>query len=348
MRNIIIKILSIIGAVAPVSLMGHIFQATTLQQDNQTIILCSDYHQANQLENRNANVKQQDAIIEFAKKNNALVIVEDAYCSNLHTIARDTSAQVEPLPCKVNEQFIRSSLLSPINYLYTRCHLHDISSVNVETRFSDFRTAAQYMGYLNAKKKNISCYNDSQAFNLLYNNELALIDQIIDKPCTQLISFLTNNNDLLNDTLKRSTIAHIDNLASILKSISEEPWAFDKFAYNDQLSFLFMLYDSRLMELDMLHAIAQHPDQQLIVLIAGATHTKACTRNLSSLGYSTTQFQGQECAMNESRTGFIEPAAIDLQEIFETYSVIQEAIPTSSSIFIDYLVWILTILGYKS
>lgn len=313
MRKLILSMLGIISLTA----LAHISQVTTLSNGKQTIVVCSDYHQSSLHAQPRDIIAQQDELISFASKNKALVIVEDAYCGNLNALIADTSARIEPTACPVVTDIIRTRLKSPLNYLFTRCANQGIQSVNVETRFSDFRTAANYVQYMrNCLKKCTKALADSRA-QALCSREVAHLKNIIEVQAAALLSHLETQHTSLTSALQMSPKITIEDLEEILMSLTDEPWNFSLFSYQQQLSFLLLLIDARLLELTTALQIAHHHDQPMILLVAGASHADACKKIIARQGYASTASFGEDLLMNATRTAYEEPAALSLEMVFQ-------------------------------
>lgn len=313
MRKVIISMLGILSLAAH----AHISQVTTLSNGKQTIVVCSDYHQSSLHAQPQDIVAQQDELISFASENNAVVIVEDAYCGNMKVLIADTSARIEPTACAVATDVIRTRLKSPLNYLFTRCVNQGIQCFNVETRFSEFRTAANYVQCMRNRLKRCTEAATSSRAQALCAGEVAHLKNIIEVQAAALLSYLETQYTSLTAALQTSSEFNVEHLEHILMSLTDQPWNFSLFSYQQQLSFLLLLIDARLLELTTALQIALHQDQPIILFIAGASHGDTCKKIVARQGYATTASFGEHLRMNATRTAYEEPHLLNLETVFQ-------------------------------
>lgn len=315
------------------SLFGHIFNITSLSNQKHTIIACADYHISTQPENVAAIKKQQEDIIALANELGAVVVVEDVYSGNIQEIINDTTATIAPLPMRLNNSYDTIAIESPILYLQSRCADNEVECINVETRFSDFRTAANYMKYLSNKKAHILKYNDSLPFKMLYQNKLSHIQKHIEEPCKELFEYLEQQKISAFDALKQQNVPMIPYLDTILTALSPDQWDFKRMRYAGQLTSFFLMYESLFLDLDIIHAIAQQYNKRTIILCAGSSHIDHCIQLLQELGYQVNQTHGKNLRKTSDGRNFEEPQAVDISQCINIFDSHQEP-PHSHTSFI--------------
>lgn len=266
-------------------LYGHFFKIESMNNGNQTIILVSDYHYSNDSHNQDAIAIQQKDILTLAQELNALVIVEDGYMNNWEQIIHDTTALVSPSIIPYG-QLDASIIQTPLHGLHSLCIYNKITSINVETRFSAERTIDNFFQYLAHKKQIILGYNDPEQYKQLYQDFFSKLEKNIEQPCKKIFDYIRVKYPYISQIKLCKKLHEQESvLYNALMTQASESDMYFHMSLQEKIGTLYTRYGCVYLDMDIMHAIAQHPDKQCIIICAGDYHIEHCMNLLKTVGY---------------------------------------------------------------
>lgn len=324
----IIKKTILLGLISLSSIHAHIFEAEKWvnNQTNQSISLLGDYHYSQEAENQ-INNAQQDTIIDMAKTLNAAIIVEDGLLSSSQEFRHD------PLSYDYNKYRKTTKQLSNKDTLLlgftARCHEEGIKVKNVEFRFPTHLASTQIMmKKAEQMKEKIRSYNDGPILNEYYRNKLEDLHNKVEIPCADLFNILKKSDT----TLERLPSLHYKKAYNqVWEYLWESNASLEKDVY-EKIYEIVIGYESRLLDLELLHAIAEHKDQPIIIC-AGAGHITRIKEGLEKMGFACTH------NMN-AREEYDEPQALNMEKTLDAFYDENEIIATQTAIASQNLMYI--------
>jgi hypothetical protein len=268
---------------------SYFYKLSIWNNGEQKLFLFSDLH----VESSSCN-KQRYDILNWAKKLNATVIVEDNYVTQ--------ELRKDPINYDRNKQILsRMQLLNlpsltPLFGLTSLCYFAGISVENIEFRINFFSLLYGYpnssviMENSNKIIKEIETYNDCKEFNQIYKDTLNKYYTVLENR-KALFDYLNKSNKSLKDftssTLDNSDI-NIKNFAAEMRQIIKE-FGFKKSEKSikrakDSINNFLALFDMYLLDVRILHSIYKHKDKNIIVA-AGGRHIDNLNNFFTALGY---------------------------------------------------------------
>lgn len=264
---------------------AHIFEAEKWvnTNTNQQISLLGDYHVAEKEQNQ-VNRIQQDAIIELAKNIDATIIVEDG--------RSDGEIYTNPLYYDYNKyrkfDIANPNAVTLLAAFTGRCHEEGVKVNNIEFRFPPLAVSAKTLiEKIELIKAKIEKYTDAQQFTDYYKRKLEELRINVEIPCASLIEQLKKSTANLEDTCGK--IRYKPEYDTVLYYF----WGHNSFAdLYDKINHIVIGYEARLLDLEMLHAIAQCPGHSIVC--AGAGHINRIKPALEEIGFTAVHYAGQE------------------------------------------------------
>lgn len=269
-----------------------------------------DYHLAANKENQ-VNDIQQDIIIKFAKELNAIVIVEDGK-TDIREFKKDPLRYNRNTYCEfaVDEPSKTTLLLG----LTMRCQEDGVTVNNVEFRFPDLSTSTQMLVQkLDQIKQKISSYDDGPILNSYYHDKLQELYYSVEKPCKNLFMQLGQGSENLATMASKIRYHHSYNRALDYLWQNNGLYVQDDTVFN-KIYYIITGVESKLLDLEILHAIAEQKNRRHIIICAGASHLNSIKPALEALGFTRTHTNipsEKGCIINGS---YIEPQALDIEK----------------------------------
>ncbi len=283
---------------------GHIFEAEKwVNQSNQTVSLFGDYHVAENEENQ-VNDVQQAALIDIAKNLNATIIVEDGY-SNGAELKQD------PLNYDYNKyrkfEVDNPHEITLLAGFTGRCKEEGVKVNNIEFRFPPLATSAHMiMAKIEQIKQKITTYNDN-ALNDYYKRKLEELRTEVEIPCASLLNELKNSYANLEESCHK--IHYKKEYDQALYHL----WGHAAFAdMYDKVNHIIIGYEARLVDLEILHAIAQQNSHAIIC--AGAGHLNRIKPALKEIGFASVKSMGEQHIGNAP-----EPRALNITQTVDAF-----------------------------
>ncbi len=296
---------------------AHIFEAEkwVSSDSKQTISLLGDYHLAENKENQ-VNDTQQDIVIEVAKRLNAALILEDGK-TDIVAFKKDPLHYDRNTYCEfVIDNPTKTTLLLGFTQ---RCQEEGITVNNVEFRFPDLLTSTQLlMQKLEQVKQKISSYDDGPVLNSYYRAKLQELYDFVEKPCKKLFAQLKQSG--ANLTLTEPTIRYHHSYNRALDYL----WEQNRLCLRDdtklnKIHYIITGLEAKLLDLEILHAIAEQKNCPHIIICAGASHLNSIKPALEVLGFTRTHTNNpaeQTCSLNGT---YIEPQAINVENTLNAF-----------------------------
>lgn len=265
---------------------GHIFEAEKwVNQTNQTVSLLGDYHIADNKENQ-VNDIQQNAIIDIAKNLDATIVVEDGY-SDYDELEKN------PLDYDYNKYRNNLKIKNPAKVTLLagftgRCKEESVKVKNIEFRFPPLTISARIIiAKIEHIKAKISGYNDGTLLNDYYKRKLDTLRTEVEIPCAALLDELKNSYGNLEEACQ--AIHYKKEYDQALYHF----WGHAGFAdIYDKINYIIMGYESRLIDLEILHAIAESNGH--VIICAGAGHLERIKPALKELGFASVNTIGEQ------------------------------------------------------
>lgn len=292
------------------ALFGHFFKMQTMQKETQTILLVSDYHYSDDPFNQQLIPVQQEAVLDLARKEHALVIVEDGFMANDQEMINDCSGTLQPLVVP-HDELHSTSVQTPLHGIHSRCYYQSIDCLNVEFRFSGMRTTQDFLRLLEHKKQLISHYDDPLPFKQIYAQILERSLSQFKKQCPKTYAFLRKSNQRIHEILFKKSL--LDNRVSLMNmagalTIDHPDYDYQQLKTADIVDNIYLYCGCHILDIEILHAIAQHQNKQMIIVLAGDFHIHHCKQQLEALGYACTNVIGEDISLDG--TDFAEPTAL--------------------------------------
>lgn len=325
---------------------GHFFRAEKYSLHNpslakkQHIYLFSDFHISDDQNNRDAILIHQQDIITLAKQIQAHVIVEDGMVTNRDEIVNSSSVSIQQKHLPTQERYLKylKKIETPLGALASGCYLQSVSCSNVEFRFTPIRPLDIYCKFLNNKKTQIrSEYKDDATFESYYALKLNELEQIIEIPCKALFDIFKNSHCTIEEYLaQENNIPIIETIDEIISQINDEKWDLDNISYKEKIRKLFTTYCATFLDIQALHEIARHPNQENIIICAGDFHIECIKTALKKIGYI---FEGEYGSHFELYDGtkYNEPEAINVHEAYTHLTTIQNNSSTLLALAISFI-----------
>jgi hypothetical protein len=305
----------IVSCLSITPLTAHVYQADHWSNGSDHLFCLRDYHLSTTAHNKDANPVQRQNIIYYAKAYQATVIAEDNLVPNKQEIIADSFAY-DPnknyshrCPDSFWKQDGIHPTLGPTCGLMAYCHKNEIPAINIEFRqvkgmsLNDGTiTAATALQVADIVAQEIAAYNDSDCLNTYYRTQLAHYHEHRQR-LAPLFQTLIEKNCSLKDALHDiPTIGYPANFEEI---ITIDP----TLSVYEKNKLVIRLYDSPLVDLKIIHAIAR--TQGTMILCVGGGHIERISEVLPLIGFE------QLATYTSNTENEAEPDALDLEQVFQ-------------------------------
>lgn len=269
---------------------SYFYKCNIWSNESHNYFLFSDWHTNNTLSS-----KQRYDLINWAKKLNASVVVEDGLCFLNNALADPLSYDHNKNYYPRSELFSYRKEMTPLIGLTSLCYYAGIPVENVEYRENSLPIPASLVVARHNKiVKEIENYNDSERLNNIYKRVLNKYSTFLEskkalfeylstpaKSLEEFIGSIFEFNDKVNTSQQ---IAH--EIANIIKDFGfRNEYDTDTHRAHIALEEFFKVFDCPLLDLRLLHAIHNQKTKNIIVA-GGGLHVEEMNTFFSELGYT--------------------------------------------------------------
>jgi hypothetical protein len=336
-----------LGLFTSPDISAHIFKVKRWENNNHAIYTISDYHSSFGAENK-VGAEQRKDLVAAAKSAKAHVIAEDMLISKKSLTADPRTYHTKNQTVSIESVNKVSPNKTPLYGLVSACKDAGIEAYNAEFRqakrgsFDGFVPAADAVAVSEAVLAEIKSYDDGAPYNDFYKKFLNRYEKEIFKPCGSMLNTVKKASGTFSDLITSlDYTVPVQRVFDYLSDYINDPFMTEPSELMAKRAVV-DLYDMELLDMRMLHQIAQVGKQKPLFVCAGYKHIENIEPYLEALGYEVKD----EAAKDEFLIAGMEPQALDLKEVF-THSTSPADVTTNKVPVIDALPKITT-LPYSS
>ena len=262
------------------------------QSMGSSIYIMHDFHVSNHTQNKVCN-KQRTDIINYAKKSNGLVIVEDMHMSAdaISKNAIDYNPNMHYSNSHSNWLSLeQNNEVSPIVGMTAFCQKSNVPVINVEFRHAGNASddglpvsASDCLAITKNLRNEIAMYDDGDIYNQLYRNGIMKYDQLVQlgKPIFDQMKKSGSKN-------LKTIQPHIRYNISVDQLLRSLEWSEEEIRYsdnNEKIDFAINHYDRSLLDLKTIHEISCNKQHPYIFVCVGMNHADNINSMLTDIGY---------------------------------------------------------------
>lgn len=296
---------------------AHIFKVKRWENNNHHIYTISDYHSSFGAENK-IGAQQRTDLVSAAKNVNAHVIAEDMLISKKSLTADPLNYHTKNQTVSIEAVNKISPEKTPLYGLVSACKHEGIEAHNAEFRqakrgsFDGFVPAADAVAVSEAVLNEIKAYDDGGAVNDFYKKFLDRYEKEIFKPCGSLLNKVKKSKGTFSYLITSlDYTVPVQRVFDYLSDYISDPFMTEPTELIAKRAVI-DLYDMELLDMRMMHHIAQAGTQKPLFVCAGYKHIENIEPYLQKLGYTVKD----EIAKDEFLIAGMEPQALDLSDVF--------------------------------
>ncbi len=280
----------------------------------QALYLFSDYHLPTAKTNGKVNFTQRKELIAMARKMGAATIVEDEIGIAKQLSLFNSADFIRPTEKLSLAELVSANKLGGHTALLMLSHWLEQAQLpytNIEFRYAPWRPLNITFTLMDTLKAKIRAYNDGHELNSYYQKKLAELEQI-EGSCKPLFDEFRKSGLTIQQYVQSlSPVYSAEFDPTLQKLLDEASWDLAKFTERDKALTLFTRYCVLLLDIEILHAIAQSEDENIFVCIGGL-HALNIKEGLALAGFTSKATMGQELGFDTLANRYAEPAALPI------------------------------------
>lgn len=309
-------------------LEAHIFNVQKLVKGSHSVMLLSDFHSP-----LNAK-KERDAIVQCAKACGGAIVVEDMSTSLAHDVTQQINGNLYQWPLSASKvDSLRAN--SSIIMLYSSAIHAGVAASNIEFRFNRSLRLKEIFKIIEEKIKRIKAADHGTIYNAYYNRSLNYLKNSFETPCAQLFQNLISSDIAFDAMLKSGLLSATDNdIAQANKIMADRGYNFPIQNPTDAIENLYNDYCNIVLEMEMIHSIAEYNNYKNVFVCAGSLHIAHISRVLQENGYVIVNEIGEPLPTTFDSAYFekVDKTSFDLEQVLSKLSEEATSGTTASNI----------------